>query len=258
MNFEGNIYIATILLERNRHQEPKVPTYRVSEWMGRFARDGFDGIELWENHAALADEAERAAIRDADPPVAVFNTYAPFGADGADQRDAAAEMTAYFRAAGAKYNLGPDPDLWDTYVASVREWAGRLPPDCRVLCECHPGTVVEAPDAAERLLDALGAPRFQAMIHPFSRGLDVLEAWLDRLGGRITHAHVQYRPEGKEAQRLSAAPKRNAEVCQMLRERGWAGSLSLEFTEGMNRPDESIEDSYRAALDDRDFLREHL
>jgi hypothetical protein len=96
------------------------------------------------------------------------------------------------------------------------------------------------------------------MIHPFSRGPDVLDAWLDRLGDRITHAHVQYRPEGKQALRLSAEPRRNAEVCQLLREGGWAGSLSLEFTEGMNQPNESIEDSYRAALDDRDFLREHL
>ena len=58
------IYIGTILLERNRWTRDKKPTCLVSEWIPRFKEAGFDGMELWENHAALASSTElKAAFR---------------------------------------------------------------------------------------------------------------------------------------------------------------------------------------------------
>lgn len=49
----ARVLIGTILLEPNRWKPGKLPSFRVSQWLDRFADAGFAGVELWENHAAL-------------------------------------------------------------------------------------------------------------------------------------------------------------------------------------------------------------
>lgn len=41
-----SIFQGTVLLEANRWAKDRTPTYRVSEWLGRLAAAGVDGIEL--------------------------------------------------------------------------------------------------------------------------------------------------------------------------------------------------------------------
>ena len=59
---QHEVLIGSILLEVNRHRSGRTPTYRVSDWLERFREAGFDGVELWENHATAAPEEEVQAL----------------------------------------------------------------------------------------------------------------------------------------------------------------------------------------------------
>lgn len=253
------IYIGTILLEKNRWAKGKQPSYSVREWLPRFEKDGFDGLELWENHVLLAPPEEAQALERSRVPVAVYNTYMGFDDRGEEARRKAAQMAARLKAQSVKYNVGADKAKTAEYVNNVRAWAEMLPKDCRLLCECHAGTIMEKPgQAAEVFAELKDEARFQAIVHPFTESPESLRAWFRALGPkRITHAHVQYREKGT-LKKLSADAARNKEILAVLREAGFAGTYTLEFTEGTSAPGgENMESLYRAALEDRDFLQRY-
>jgi len=232
------IYLATVCLERNRWGS-RQPSFRVSNWLDRFAADGFDGIELWENHYLRADAAEQARL---DGQVAIFNTYAGFTDAAADvaHREQAAAAIARTGAGGVKYNLGGDAARLAEYRRNLLAWAAQLPASCRLLCECHPGTVLESVDAARRFLAELDPVRFGVIAHV--RGdCAGLENWLATFGPRLQHLHLQ----------LRELPVTGAEV---LRARGFAGSAAVEFTRGIGR-EEQIEALYANARADLAWYR---
>jgi len=256
--YEGHIYIGTILLERNRWARGKEPSYLVSEWLERFAEAGFDGVELWENHAALAQPEELEALERPACPIAILNTYAPFGEEGQRARERAAALANRLSAGGAKYNLGRDEAARDSYIFSVREWAAQLPDRARVLCECHPGTTMEDPSVAADVLAELGDPKFQAMHHALAVAEGRLTQWMRLVGDRTTHVHVQMRDEDGAFLRLDRTPELVRRVLDVLHGEGFAGSFTLEFTEGTGAPDENPEMLFANALRDLEFLRENL
>ena len=252
----NRIFIGTILLEKNRWAKGKQPSYAVREWLPRFERDGFDGLELWENHVLLGPPEEAQALERGKVPVAVYNTYVGFDDKGEDARRRAAEMAARLKAKAVKYNVGPDKAKLAEYIKNVKAWAELLPGDCRLLCECHAGTVMEEPEQAAAVFAELrDEQRHQAIVHPFSESPESLRRWFRALGPRrITHAHVQYR-ESRKFRRLSRDAPRNKEIMAVLKDSGFRGSYTLEFTEGTSAPGgEDIEALYRAALDDREFI----
>ena len=59
-------------------------------------------------------------------------------------------------------------------------------------------------------------------------------------------------------QRLERQPEVVNERLRVMREAGFAGSFTLEFTEGTSSPDESMEALFDAALADLCYLRECL
>lgn len=240
------VFLGTILLERNRHRNQRVPTYRVSEWLSRIAEAGFDGVELWENHALLADDAEVTAIAQGPLPVVVFNTYAGFHDDQQPQRDKAIRVIHRLRASALKYNFSRDAARREEQLRNVRGFSESLP-GVRLLCECHGGTIAETPAAARELLEALGPPeRYGAIVH--LPGKDDLPAWLQAIGPRLAHVHVHLPPPSREADQALR------ERVRLLLDSGFAGTFTLEFTEGMNPPDETWEKMWNGALRDRQRL----
>ncbi|XOK63243.1 hypothetical protein ACJ7K1_09015 [Paenibacillus elgii] len=253
-SYENKLYIGTVLLERNRWAAERMPSYAVSDWQERFRGDGFDGMELWENHALLADEREQAAL-EASGHVAIVNSYIGFedGDEAERKREAAAALVKRMRAPAVKFNLGADPARHRVYIANVKRWAELLPSECRILCECHPGTVAEHPDAAAEMLLRLGDRPFEAIVHPFYC-LGELEDWFKKLGSAITHAHVQLRDGDNQFIRLSRRPELVEGRLALMRRMGFRGSFTLEFTEGV-RVNEDREALYEAALEDLKILR---
>jgi excisionase family DNA binding protein len=253
----GEIYIATILLEPNRWTDAMRPSYAVSEWLGRFRDAGFDGMEVWENHAALCGPRELEALAASDFPCRVFNTYAGFDAAGAEQRARAAQLADRLGAGRVKFNFGSDAERLDEYLAALTAWAGMLPDGCRPLCECHHGTVLEEPERAADAFRRLGGLEVEVIVHPLFLSSHALRRWLDAFGANVTHAHVQLRDEHGVFQRLGSSPGLVRERLAILAEGGFRGSFSLEFTAGTRTRGETHERLWRNALADLAFLREH-
>lgn len=257
----NQVLIGSILLEPNRHKNGKVPTFRVSEWLDRFAADGFNGVELWENHATLCDNAERTALAASTFPITIYNMYGAFDDASAAGRDSAVAMSMLLNSPAIKFNLGKDKTRLDEYLRNLCEWKDRFPADTRLICECHPGTPVEEPEDALRMFEEMADPRLEAMVHPVSRDreLTVLRSWMKVCPSDVKHAHIQMREgDGRKVLRLDRDPEFIREAIDIMRDAGYTGGYTLEFTEGTNTEGENIEELYDNALRDLALLKEIL
>jgi len=210
---------------------------------------------LWENHFLEADATEQARLVDAASAIAIYNSYAGFAVEDAEARDKAAAAIALLEPEAVKYNLGGDANKPEEYRRNLLAWADRLPSGCRLLCECHPGTVLEcSPDAAAFFAD-LDPVRFGTIVHA-SGSPDGLAEWFSGFGPRIQHLHVQLR--GPENDPSVPANRERLDACfAAVKEYGFEGSVALEFTRGIGR-DEDIETLYANACVDLAYCREVL
>lgn len=245
-------YVARMTREAGTNQGP--PRILASEWLGRAAADGFDGVELWENHALFASTAELDALARGPLPVAVYNSYFNLEDGGHLRRELALELIAKFRAGGVKFNFGHERDRIAEYLRNLRAWAARLDPSVRLLDECHSGGIYEGPRDAARMLAELGDPRFRGTVHFKERYDDghSFEEWVTVLGPRLGHVHVPRVVEwGPDAVRRMA---------RILRDNGFDGSFTIEFTSGIQwgGPQPDGETLYRNAVADMRMLREAM
>jgi sugar phosphate isomerase/epimerase len=247
-----SIFLGTVLLEANRWAKDRSPTYRVSEWLERIAAAGFDGIELWENHAVMADAGEREALRASPVPVAVFNSYVSLDASGENRRLAVARQVRDLKAGGVKFNVSASSETLESELRAARAWAALMPRGVDLLCECHPGTAMEDPAVAARALSAY--PEIGVIVHPFS--CHDLAAWVKHLGPRLRHAHAQVVDAEWHRWRLCDRPQLVRARLALLREAGYAGTFTIEFTAGVGVAPENREALFEAACEDLAFLRE--
>lgn len=246
---ENHLLLGTICLEVNRHRPGRVPSYRVSEWSSRIAEAGFAGVELWEHHASMADDAELDAIKAGPAKVVYFNTYTDFSDADRPRMERAAELIGRLGAAGVKVNFGPDPSKRDEYVRNMRAFLSKVPKTTRLLCECHSGTIAEVPETAAELLAAVGSPeRVGAIVHVYSDAAR-LPQWFAQLGSRLAHGHVVM-PDVVAAADLAA----DAAPLKVMSDHGFAGTFTIEFVEGWRNPSQTIDELWRLALRDRQRL----
>lgn len=263
------VYLGTILLEPNRWPDRPETTYsrlrqlsgivqgppqvRVSEWLNRARADGFDGIELWENHALLCSDAEFTSLPQPALPVAVYSSYFGLHDEDAVRRDVALAAVQALGARGVKFNFGPDASRRAEYLRNLRAWAAKLPSDVRILCECHGGNIAETPESAAGLLNELGETRYQATVHFVDDYTQrPLADWLRVLGSRVGHVHV-----GRVIEHGEAVVRARL---RLLRDHGFTGSFTIEFTTGIDwgQPQPSVETLYASAVADMRRLREWL
>lgn len=250
------VSFASVLLEPNRWTAEKIPTFKVSEWVNAIREAGFNGVELWENHAALADETERAALERMGLPVTVFNSYCTFDDAGAETRRRAAVLVSRYGGRGVKFNFGNEPARIDEYLRNLRSWADSLPAGCRLLCECHGGTVLETPCEAARILAPL-AGRVEVIVHAFGGERATLQQWFDRFGAAVTHVHVAaFRGKWPIVRLDEMADEARARLA-VLRAAGFSGSWTSEFTGGVAQGAEDRQALLANAARDLAFLREH-
>jgi hypothetical protein len=141
-------------------------------------------------------------------------------------------------------------------VQSAIEWAALLPESVQMLCECHPGTVIEAPEAAAKAFEAWPAGRFSAILHPMGTSPGHCDAWFGALNGRIHHLHWQARDEDNRVCALRERPDIFAVANESLHKQAFEGTQSVEFVRGTGRPDESVEGLFEEACRDLASLRE--
>ena len=251
MNNRPDIYLGTVLLEVNRWGKNRQPTFKVSEWTQRLADDGFDGLELWENHALLADEEEVERLRSGPCPVKIFNAYDTCDPDTGPTRKRIAEAAVFLGAEGMKYNFGKNPGLLDKYIENLQAWKKLFPESFRFLCECHRGSGMEDEALAARTFHRLEGPGFEAIIHGIDNDEATLRKRFAAYGKRITHIHANLSAKGLITE--DALRRR----IDLLHELGFCGSYTLEFTEGV-RDGLTIDELYRNALRDFKLLRSCL
>ncbi|KGX90498.1 sugar phosphate isomerase/epimerase family protein [Pontibacillus marinus] len=248
-----SFFMNTVLLEKNRWEEGQNPSIAVSDWLPKLRTDGFDGIELWENHSLKASEPEIQLLKHSSIPVEVYNSYVSFEDGFEQQRAQAANMVNRLRANKIKFNFGKDPERLDEYIQNFQDWKEQLPNQCTFLCECHPGTVMEDPKIAKGVFKRIGSNDIGAMIHPFHKGTDV-KSWFKHLGEKVVYAHVSLF-DGSRFHLLERYPEFVESRIQVLKENGFNGDFSLEFTEGTALENEKTEQLYHNAIRDISFLK---
>lgn len=252
-NKSPKVYIATALLEKNRWNrlnEDRKPSFLVSEWAQKIAEAGFDGIELWQNHLAMASPEERVRMETIPCPIRIFNSYAGFAdTDDDGMRQFAIEAVRRYHPAGVKFNVGHDPELRRVYLRNIKEWASLLPASCRPLCECHGGTIVDKPDSARRFFEEAALERWGIIVHGMAGTADDLRAWLNAFGTRIEHVHVYIRT-GEEREALCR------ERVGILMDAGFAGSFTIEFTMGVGEANENMSALFESAVRDMNLVRD--
>ena len=254
MSKQQEIYLGSVCLDRNRWGS-REPSFLVSEWLPRFKDDGFDGVELWEFHFLNADQAERDRLVAEAASIAMYNTYVGFEDEAAEAREKNADAIRQLAPSGVKYNVGGDPNRLDEYRRNLLAWADQLPESWRLLCECHCGSVLEEMDPAAAFHADLDPARFGAIVH-VPGDAEGVEGWMNALGSRVTHLHVQLRgPESDPS--VPENYDRLAAAFAMAREHGFSGSVALEFTRGIGR-DEDIETIYANACVDLACCRKAL
>ncbi|MCC5806405.1 MAG: hypothetical protein JJU00_08775 [Opitutales bacterium] len=257
-----DIFLASVALEPNRWKsgDKRRPSLRLGDYAAEAAEAGFAGWELWEDHLFLNGPGELDALVDTALPVRVFNTYAIPGQSAPERLDAVNNAIAALAPAlrGVKFNLGPakdeDADPGAQIEAALR-WAERLPEHVRLLCECHPGTVIEEPAAAARAFAAWPRERFGAIVHTFGQPPARLGEWFAALGDRIEHLHIQARDDQRQWSPLAALEPALRAALAELRRQSFSGTAALEFVYGLGRPGESPESLFAQACDDLAALR---
>lgn len=254
------LYLASIALEPNRWKssDKKVPSLDVSSWSGQAVEAGFDGWELWEHHYFLAPTGEREALAISSCPVRIFNTYLIPGIDPLPEWERVVEavMNLGPQLRAIKFNLGKAVLPAREQVRAAVEWAALLPASVRMLCECHPGTVLEDPQAARAAFKSWPADRFGAILHPMGTAASHCDKWFDALGGRIEHLHWQARGGDNRVCALRERENVLAVAMKSLRSHNFGGTQSVEFVSGTGQPDESVDGLFREAARDLKTLRE--
>lgn len=248
-------YLASILLEPNRWKPGRPPSIHVSEWSARAATAGFDGWELWENHYRLAESDEQRRLEQGPLPVRIFNTYEVFDDPVRPGLGEVAACARRLGAAGIKFNVGSDPARRDAHRAAI----DAFPTGVRLLCECHPGTALETPEAAAEFVALWPNAPFDVIVHPFLIGPEGIARWLELLGGRVRHMHIQMRDRTDSRRVLALADDapRARECLAALKDGDFSGTFTFEFAAPTGGPDDEPGKLFAAACRDLEFLRTH-
>lgn len=248
------IYLATVGLDPNRWGS-REPAFAVSEWMPRLYIDGFDGVELWEYHFARADESEQARLIEHRDMIPLYNTYAGFSSSDEHQRQRqdAADAIGKLETVGVKFNLQREPDRVDEYRENLLAWAQQLPASCRLLCECHPGTVLEHVEDAAAFFKSLDRERFGIIAH-LTTEADRLEPWLHAFGDQLCHLHLQRRDDQDDPATRTGQTSMQA-MAEILKNNNFTGTATIEFSRGIGKA-EQIETVYGHMLADARALKE--
>lgn len=253
--FRMPVYLASIALEPNRWST-RSPSFPLSEWLSRISTAGFDGVELWEYHLTRTTSDEQDVLYSQNSvPIPVYNTYVLPVAESRAAWGRVAEDVRRLGCSAVKFNLGGDPKRAAEYRDVVRDLAAEFAGNATLLCECHPGTIVEQPDEAAGFFEAEGLEDVRFIVHPFLIGSKKLRRWINALGSRIVHIHSQMRSD--DDRMLLLEERRDAVRGQLgiLLESGFEGSLSIEFVERTRTACDQPERTFETAIADLALLR---
>ena len=103
-------------------------------------------------------------------------------------------------------------------------------------------------------------PPVEVIVHAFGGTDEDLRRRFALMGERITHVYVQAGDGSGRRVRLDRDPRASAARLALLKELGFCGSYTIEFTLGVKQGGaaEDPEETFRNAVADLAFLRDHL
>ena len=254
----NQVYIATVLLEKNRWDRSKDPEFILNgKWLSRFQNAGFDGVEVWENHLIFASERQLQEIENHALPLKIYSSYYSFDSTQQDLAKKSADLIQRFKPASVKFNFGPNKEKMDCYIENFIAWKQKLPPNTLMLCECHANMALDEPKIVQKILSRVELEEVRLIMHAFSEPLEELKHWFDLFAAKISHIHVTYM-EGEQRLTLARAPEINIQRMNFLNEQNFSGTFTTEFTEGVHTPHESHDDLFFAAIQDMHFIKTHV
>lgn len=241
------VFLGSVLLEPKRWSKDKTGILHLPDWTSRMLEAGFDGWDLWEFHDP---PMEAAPVSD----VAVYNTYLKPEQSTAEERSRLAARVRRSGARGVKFNLGAEPGAREQAVEPLRELLDACP-GVDFWCECHPRTALEDPEVAIPWISAMPS-RVGVILHPFQPDTKPMETWFSALPDRVRHLHLQVKGDDRRFAALSDRAEWVRERMGQLKEKGYRGDASLEFTRGVAAGADDVPDKlFAAAVDDLRFLR---
>lgn len=253
----NQIYLGSILFEKNCWTEERDPSICVSEWINRTQRNGYTGVELWSPHAHKASPEELHRLAAAAPQIRIFNGYAFLEPEDREQQDSDAHFAELLGCWALKYNVGTDPSKRATYLEELIAWRNRIPYHITMICECHIGSIVDTPQTAKAFFEEADLSNHGFIIHPFVPFGHPGE-WLEVFGPQILHAHVQTRDANDRMAMLTDNFSQVREVVSIIKSHGYYGNYTMEFTRGSGFPEQSPETLYANGLEDLRALSDLL
>ena len=256
-------FLNTGLLEHNRWPRGN-PSFLVSDWLDKILEAGFDGIELWENHALLASPEERQRLAQWDHPI-ILNHYDTCLPHHETQRKALDAVIEELGCIGMKWNGAfTNMDLRDDCLRVGEAWVHKYPPPFRSLCECHGRTVFEEIAPFIEVTSNWQQPPEVILQLPGNLGSEYLdpEPLFDLGKDRITYVHLQLiLADAKDGMRSCLRDEKNlvVERIHQLVQLGYQGDWCVKFTGGCSKGiDPPIEKLFANACDDLDLVKAAL
>ena len=255
MTFPNQIYLSSVLLDPGRWSKGRQPRIDAAAWNDRIREAGFAGWELWEPHDPLFAPPEAAEGRAAPAPVGIYNTYLLPDDSQPEAWAALAGRVNQSGAFGVKFNVGPEPGAGERALPGL-EYLLEHCPRAELWCECHPRTALERPEDAAQWIAGL-SDRVGIILHPFSAEPDALDNWLQQVGDRVRHLHLNVKGDDNRFARLGEQKSRVIARLEQLSRHGFSGSASLEFTRGIGGGDaDNPESLFANAVEDLHLLEE--
>jgi hypothetical protein len=127
-----------------------------------------------------------------------------------------------------------------------------LPNNFRFLCECHGGTTLQDHKIAANTLKEIIGSNYEVIIHAFGCDDQTIKNLFEIHGAHITHIHTNLSHRTK----ISETHVQNR--VDLMRQLGFQGSYTIEFTEGVGEEHENVESLFRNASRDFALLKSCL
>lgn len=245
------IYLSSVALEKNRWAKlpERVPSFNVSDLLSRIKADGFYGVELWQYHYTIATEEEKSKLASSGVPF-IFNSYVSIVNRDDELYKSIGNAVKNIGATAVKYNFGGDIETLSQQMENLKRFTDCMPEGVKMLCECHPRTLMEVPEVAGEVFAKLDSDRHGAIIH-METDADFADRCFENYGDRICHIHCAYKGGENGFIPMNDGTDNVKNYINHYLEKGFDGSLALEFV----KFEDTAEEHYANALKDLEVLK---
>lgn len=244
------IYLSSVALEKNRWAKlpGRVPSFNVSDFIPKIKSDGFCGVELWQYHYTLTSDEEKSRLASSGIPF-IFNSYVSIVNRDDELYNSIGDAVKNLGATAVKYNFGSDIETLSQQLENLNRLTDCMPDGVKMLCECHPNTLMEVPEVAGEVFDKLDKNRFGAIIH-METASDFADRCFANYGDRICHIHCAYKNGENSFVPMDDDTENIKNYINYYLSKGFDGSLAIEFV----KFEDTAEQHYANALKDLEVL----